>query len=170
MMKRFYLIFFVCALACVTRAQSVVSGIVRDGAMNGEPAIGASVLVVGTSVGTITDMDGHFSLEVPDGKFILQVSMVGYKTQVVNIKGKTSVELTLLEDAQVMDEVVVVGYGTMKKRDLSGSVSQIKSEDLMQGGPPDVAMGMQAKTAGIDLKTTDAAPGGPASIPIRGAN
>ena len=170
MMKRFYLIFFVCALACVTRAQSVVSGTVRDGAMNGEPAIGASVLVVGTSVGTITDMDGHFSLEVPDGKFILQVSMVGYKTQVVNIKGKTSVELTLLEDAQVMDEVVVVGYGTMKKRDLSGSVSQIKSEDLMQGGSPDVAMGLQGKIAGVDVKTSDAAPGGSASITIRGAN
>lgn len=159
-----------CALAYAASAQTTVTGSVLDGAMAGEPAIGASVLVVGTTVGTITDIDGHFSIDVPDGKFILQVSMVGYKTQVVNVKGKTHVEVTLMEDTQLMEEVVVVGYGTMKKRDLSGSVSQIKSEDLMQGGSPDVAMGLQGKIAGVDVKTSDAAPGGSASITIRGAN
>ena len=135
-----------------------------DGAANKEPAIGASVLVAGTQVGTITDFDGHFTIEVPDGKFILQVSMVGYKTQVVNIRGKQNVEVTLQEDAQLMDEVVVVGYGTMKKRDLSGSVSQIKSEDIMSGGQMNVAESLEGKIAGVDVKSSDGAPGSGVSI------
>ena len=168
-MRKLFLI-ITCALTCALSAQTTVSGRVLDGAMNNEPAIGASVLVAGTQVGTITDMDGHFSLEVPEGKFIVQISMVGYKTQVVNIKGKDRIDVTLLEDAQLMDEVVVVGYGTMKKRDLSGSVSQIKAEELMQGGESDIAMGLQGKIAGVEVKTSDAAPGGSASITIRGAN
>lgn len=150
-------------------AQTTITGRVMDGAAN-ESAIGASVLVVGTTVGTITDFDGNFTLEVPEGKFMIQVSMVGFKTQVINIRGKERIDVTLMEDTQVMEEVVVVGYGTMKKRDLSGSVSQIKSEDLMAGGVPDVAMSMQGKIAGVDVRTSDAAPGGSTSITIRGAN
>ena len=138
--------------------------------MNNEPAIGASVLVTGTTVGTITDMDGNFTLEVPDGKFILQISMVGYKTQVINIRGKERVDVTLMEDTQLMDEVVVVGYGTMKKRDLSGSVSQIKSEDIMSGGQMNVAQSLEGKIAGVDVKASDGAPGGGVSITVRGAN
>ena len=127
--------FVLCTLSLSTllTAQTTVTGLVMDGT-NNETAIGASIIVPGTTVGTVTDFDGRFTIEVPDGKVILQISMVGYKTQVVNIKGKTSVEVTLMEDAQLMDEVVVVGYGTMKKRDISGSVSQIKSEDIMSGG------------------------------------
>ena len=137
---------------------------------NNETAIGASIIVPGTTVGTVTDFDGRFTIEVPDGKFILQISMVGYKTQVVNIKGKTSVEVTLMEDAQLMDEVVVVGYGTMKKRDISGSVSQIKSEDIMSGGQMNVAQSLEGKIAGVDVKSSDGAPGSGVSITVRGAN
>ena len=144
------LTFVLCTLSLCTFAQTTVTGRVMDGASN-ESAIGASVLVVGTTVGTITDFDGNFTLEVPDGKFILQVSMVGYKTQVVNIRGKERVDVTLMEDAQLMDEVVVVGYGTMKKRDLSGSVSQIKSEDLLAGGGTDAAHSLSGKIAGVEV-------------------
>ena len=168
-MRKLFLI-ITCALACAVSAQTTVSGTVLDGAMHNEPAIGASVLVAGTQVGTITDMDGHFSLDVPDGKFILQISMVGYKTQVINIRGKQSIEVTLLEDAQLMDEVVVVGYGTMKKRDLSGSVSQIKSEDIMSGGQMNVAESLEGKIAGVEVKASDGAPGSGVSITVRGAN
>jgi len=164
------LLIILSALACAANAQTVISGTVLDGAANNEPAIGASVLVAGTQVGTITDFDGHFTIEVPDGKFILQVSMVGYKTQVVNIRGKQNVEVTLQEDAQLMDEVVVVGYGTMKKRDLSGSVSQIKSEDIMSGGQMNVAESLEGKIAGVDVKSSDGAPGSGVSITVRGAN
>ena len=152
-----------------TFAQTTITGRVMDGASN-ESAIGASVMVVGTTVGTVSDFDGNFTLEVPDGKFILQVSMVGYKTQVINIRGKNHIEVTLQEDTQEMDEVVVVGYGTMKKRDLSGSVSQIKSEDLLAGGGTDVAVSLSGKIAGVDVKESDGAPGSGVSITVRGAN
>lgn len=169
MIKRLFLI-SICLCALVyANAQTIVTGRVMDGASN-ESAIGASVLVVGTTVGTITDFDGNFTLEVPDGKFILQVSMVGYKTQVINIRGKERIDVTLLEDTQVMDEVVVVGYGTMKKRDLSGSISQIKSEDLLAGGGADAALSLSGKIAGVDVKESDGAPGSGVSITVRGAN
>ena len=157
-----------CALTCAY-AQTTITGRVMDGAAN-ESAIGASVLVVGTKVGTITDFDGNFTIDVPDGKFILQISMVGYKTQVINIRGKERVDVTLQEDTQLMDEVVVVGYGTMKKRDLSGSVSQIKSEDLMAGGQIGTAQSLSGKIAGVDVKESDGAPGSGVSITVRGAN
>jgi len=157
-----------CALT-YANAQTTITGRVMDGAAN-ESAIGASVLVVGTTVGTITDYDGNFTIEVPEGKFMLQVSMVGFKTQVINIRGKERVDVTLMEDAQVMDEVVVVGYGTMKKRDLSGSVSQIKSEDLLAGGGTDAAHSLSGKIAGVDVKESDGAPGSGVSITVRGAN
>lgn len=169
MIKRLLLISMcLCALA-YANAQTNISGRVMDGAAN-ESAIGASVLVVGTTVGTITDYDGNFTLEVPEGKFILQVSMVGYKTQVINIRGKERIDVTLLEDTQMMDEVVVVGYGTMKKRDLSGSISQIKSEDLLAGGSTDASLSLSGKIAGVDVKESDGAPGSGVSITVRGAN
>lgn len=166
----FLIIVCLCALASVVTAQTTVTGRVLDGAANNEPAIGASVLVAGTQVGTITDIDGNFSLEVPEGKFILQISMVGYKTQVVNIRGKERIDVMLQEDTQVMEEVVVVGYGVMKKRDLSGSVSQIKSEDLKAGGQIGTAQSLSGKIAGVDVKESDGAPGSGVSITVRGAN
>ena len=152
-MKKILITFAISLLPfAIIGAQTTVTGRVLDGATNNEPAIGASVLVAGTQVGTITDIDGNFSLEVPDGKFILQISMVGYKTQVVNIRGKERVDVTLQEDIQLMDEVVVVGYGVMKKRDLSGSVSQIKSEDLMSGAQLGTAQSLTGMIAGVEVK------------------
>ena len=150
-------------------AQTQISGQVMDGAMN-EPMIGASVQVPGTSTGAVTDLDGKFSFTMPAGKFIIQVSMIGYKTQVINVKDKSSVTVTLYEDAAMMEEVVVVGYGTMKKRDLSGAMSQIKSDDLMRGGATDVSHAVQGKIAGVQVNQNDGAPGAGVSITVRGAN
>ena len=161
--------FVLCTLSLCTFSQTTVTGRVMDGA-NNETAIGATVIVAGTQVGTVTDFDGNFAIDVPEGKFILQVSMVGYKTQVVNIKGKERVEVTLQQDVQEMDEVVVVGYGVMKKRDLSGSVSQIKSEDLLSGAQIGTAQSLTGKIAGVDVKESDGAPGSGVSITVRGAN
>lgn len=151
-------------------AQSKLTGKVLDGALNNEPMIGASVMVVGTSTGCITDMDGNFSLTVPKGKSQIVVSSVGYKSQTINVTGRTSIRVVLKEDSKVMDEVVVVGYGTMKKRDLSGAMSQIKSDDLMKGGALDLAHGMQGKIAGVSVQQSDGAPGGGMSIVVRGVN
>ena len=151
-------------------AQTILKGRVLDGAVPGETLIGASVQVPGTTAGTITDLDGNFSFELPAGKFIVQVSMVGYKTQVINVKGKSTVEVTLQEDLAQMEEVVVVGYGTMKKRDLSGAISQIKGDDLRKGGAIDVAHGLQGKIAGVQVQQSDGSPGAGVSITVRGAN
>ena len=170
-MKNRLLTLVISLLPCtILLAQTHITGRVLDGAMQGEPAIGASVVVAGTTVGTMTDMEGNFALDVPDGKFILQVSMVGYKTQVLNIRGKERIEVTLQEDTQLMDEVVVVGYGVMKKRDLSGSVSQIKSDDLMLGAQIGAAQSLTGKIAGVEVKESDGAPGSGVSITVRGAN
>ena len=169
-MKRKTLISLFLSVALCLCAETTITGYVQDGAMEGQPLIGATVLVPGTTVGTITDADGFFQCLVPDGKFMLQISMVGYETRVVNIKGKSSVTLTLNEDVAQMEEVVVVGYGTMKKRDLTGAMSQIKSEDLTAGGATDIARGLQGKMAGVQVNQSDAAPGGGVSITVRGAN
>ena len=152
------------------QAQTQLKGRVLDGSANNEPLIGASIQVPGTTSGTITDLDGNFSFPMPAGKFLVQVSMIGYKTKVVNVKGKDFVEVVLQEDAKVMDEVVVVGYGTMRKRDLSGSMTQIKGDELMKGGTTDVAKGMQGKIAGVQVSQTDGSPGAGTSITVRGAN
>lgn len=157
-----------CSIAI--EAQTKITGRVMDGAAAGEPLIGATIQVPGTTVGAISDLDGNFEFDLPEGKFIIQISMIGYKTQVVNVKGKTQIDVTLQEDAAMMEDVVVVGYGTMKKRDLSGSVSQIKSDDLMKGGAADVAHGLQGKIAGVQVQQSDGSPGAGVSITVRGAN
>ena len=138
--------------------------------MNDEPMIGASVIVKGTSAGGVTDLDGNFSITVPKGHNQIVVSCVGYKSETVNISGKTFVKVILKEDAALMDEVVVIGYGSMKKSDLSGALSQLKGEDLMKGGAIDVAHGMQGKIAGVQIQQSDGAPGGGMSIVVRGTN
>ncbi len=133
--------------SCQLFAQTQLTGTVLDGSGDKEPLIGASVIVKGTSSGGITDINGHFSIKVPNGKTQIVVSSVGYKSQTINISGRNNIRVVMFEDSKVMDEVVVVGYGTMKKRDLSGAMSQIKSEDLMKGGALDLAHGMQGKIA-----------------------
>ncbi len=169
-MRKWILLALLLVCSIGLEAQTLVKGRVMDGAMAGEPLIGATLKVPGTTAGTVSDLDGNFQLQLPDGKFIIQVSMIGYKTLVVNVKGKTQIEITLYEDSKVMDEVVVVGYGTMKKRDLSGAVSQIKGDDLRKGGAIDVAHGLQGKIAGVQVQQSDGSPGAGVSITVRGAN
>lgn len=170
-MRKLLLIWLVVTSCIVSSmAQTVVKGRVMDGSMQGEPMIGATVQVPGSTAGTVTDLDGNFTVQMPEGKFMLQVSMIGYKTQVVNVKGKSTVTVTLQEDKKLLDEVVIVGYGSMKKRDLSGAVSQIKSTDLMKGGATDVAHGLQGKIAGVEVKQSDGSPGAGVSITVRGSN
>lgn len=105
-------------------AQSKLTGTVVDGA-TGEALIGASIVVQGTGTGGVTDLDGHFSIDLPKGKTKVIVSSVGYTSQTINVAGKSDITVKLVEDSKVMDEVVVVGYGTMKKSDLSGSLSSL---------------------------------------------
>ena len=105
--------------------QSTVKGTVVD--INGEPVIGASVKVDGGTTGTITDLDGNFSLLVPAGAKLV-ISFVGYQTQVITVKPGTPLKVVLKEDAELLDEVVVVGYGTVKRANLTGAVSSVKMD------------------------------------------
>lgn len=113
-------------------AQKTVTGTVRD--TEGEPMIGVTVVVDGTSTGSITDIDGNFSIaNVPDGA-TLKVSYVGFKDQKITIGGKTKFEIQMSEDTKSLDELVVVGYGVVKKSDLTGSVGSIHSDDIVSKG------------------------------------
>lgn len=146
-----------------------IKGTVVD--KNGEAVIGANVVVKGTSKGTITDVEGRFTLNGVPEKAVLSVTFVGYKSKEITLKsGQSQIKVELSDDAELLDEVVVVGYGTMKKRDLSGAVSQIKGDDLMRGNPADLSQGLAGKIAGVVVNQSDGAPGGGISIQIRGTN
>ncbi len=112
-----------------------VTGIVKDA--NGEPVIGANVMVKGQSIGTITDIDGRFVLDAPKDA-VLQITYIGYVSQEVKVSGKREINVVLKEDSEMLDEVVVVGYGTMKKKDLTGAVSQIRPAELSNEAPKTV--------------------------------
>lgn len=154
----------------VTKASAskkAVTGIVSvDG---GEPAIGATVMVKGETIGTITDIDGKFSIEVPlNGQ--LQFSYVGYVTKTVSLNGKANVQITLFEDNHNLEEVVVVGYGSMKKKDLTGSVVGLRSEDISQTKSTSFVNAMQGKLAGVQISSQSGELGANTRISIRGAN
>jgi len=144
-----------------------ITGVVRD--EKGLEIIGANVLIKGTTIGSITDIDGKFSFEAPANS-TLQVSYIGYITKEIPIGTQTSLAITLVEDAQALDEVVVVGYGTMKKKDLTGSVSSIKSEDIQRSPVTSLDQALQGKAAGVQVSQASSAPGGRVTIRIRGGN
>ena len=147
-------------------AQKTVTGTVKDA--TGEPMIGVSVVVDGTSIGGVTDLDGNFTIQkVPNGG-VLKFSYVGYKEQKVSVAGKNSLDIVLQEDAMGLDEVVVVGYGTMKKKDLTGAVASVKTDDIAQVAAPDALQAMQAKVPGVDLISGDGQAGSAVSITLRG--
>ncbi len=149
-------------------AQTVsVSGVVED--MSGAgPIIGATVLEKGTGNGTITDFDGNFSLQVkPDA--VLEVSYMGYNRKTVKVNGKSSLKIILEEDTKLLDEVVVVGYGTMKKRDVTGAISSLNENQLMEAKPVNVASALQGKVSGLEI-VTSSEPGAVSDFRIRGAS
>ena len=142
-----------------------VTGTIVDA--NGEPIIGASILVKGSSTGTVTDLDGHFTLDNVPANGSLVVSYVGFASQTVNVNGKSSLNITLEEDRQLLDEVVVVGYGVQKKSDVTGAIASVSSEELNARPVSNALEAMQGKAAGVDI-TTNERPGQLGSILIRG--
>ena len=147
-------------------AQKTVTGTVKDA--TGEPMIGVSVVVDGTTIGGVTNLDGNFTIQKVPNNAVLKISYVGYKEQKVSVAGKTSVNVVMQEDAMGLDEVVVVGYGTMKKKDLTGAVASIKPADIAQVAAPDAMQAMQAKVPGLDLLSGDGQAGSSVSITLRG--
>ncbi len=143
------------------------SGLVTDD--KGEPIIGATVLVDGTNVGTITDTRGEFNFEaLSEG--VLHVSYIGYETSKVILSSNTNLNIRLKEDAKQLDEVVVVGYGTIKKSDLTGSVSQLKAENAEEKAYSSIEQMMQGRVAGVQITQNSGALGSGITFSIRGAN
>lgn len=142
-----------------------ISGIITD--EKGEPIIGANIAVVGTTIGIISDMDGKYELEVLEGAEV-KVSYIGYNPQSFKVTQKTSYNIVLKEDSEMIDEVVVVGYGTIKKSDISGSVVSVDKEQMMKRNPLNLAQGLQGSAAGVMVSKNSGDPEGTATIRIRG--
>lgn len=151
--------------ASVQQQNRTITGIVTDNL--GEPIIGANITIKGTTIGTVTDIDGNFSLEVPASATIT-ISYIGYLTKDIPVGNNSRIAVKLAEDTQNLDEVVVVGYGVQKKSDLTGSVSNIKSEKLMERLATTVEQALAGRVAGVNVSTNSGRPGGRTSIQIRG--
>lgn len=149
------------------RKGKIISGTVVDA--SGIPIIGANVMVQGTTNGTITDVDGKFTLEVEEGA-VLQISYIGYKEQFVQIGKNPSIDVTLKEDSENLDEIVVIGYGTVKKKDLTGAVSSVKSEEITAFAVPNPIQALQGRVPGVAISQNTGDPAGDYSIRIRGVN
>ena len=163
--KPLVLLFLLCLFPMGALAQSVVKGTVNDEA--GEPIIGASVTVVGTRTGGVTNLNGQFSVSASSNDR-LEISYVGYVTQRVNVSGRQNISVVLKEDAQMLSDVVVVGYGTMKKSDISGSVATLDQEAVMKRVPQNIGQALQGSAAGVQVFMQDGSPDGRAAIRIRG--
>ena len=162
------LLLMVLCVGLPVRAQNItVTGTVED--PTGEPMIGATVLVDGSKDGVATDFDGNFSIKcAPTAKLI--VSYIGYKTQTIDVNGQTNIKVTLVEDAEVLDDVVVIGYGgTRARRDLTGSVGSVSGVKLAAVPVTSAAVALQGKVAGVQVTTVDGQPGADINIRVRGA-
>jgi TonB-linked SusC/RagA family outer membrane protein len=154
-------------LSFTLNAQTItVSGNVVDA--TGEPIIGASVVEKGnTTVGTVTDFDGNFKLSVP-AKATLVVSYIGMKSQEVAVKGQSKINVTLSDDTQALDEVVVIGYGTVQKKDLTGSVASVSAKQLEAVPVSSASEALTGKLAGVSITTTEGSPDADVKIRVRG--
>lgn len=150
----------------IVQQTKLVRGTVVD--KQGEPIIGASISAKGTTNGTITDINGEFSLNVPSNSTLV-ISYLGYLTQEILVGNNTTFNIALVEDTKTLDEVVVIGYGTSRKKDITGSVSSVKADDLNTIASPNVTQMLQGKVSGLSAVQSSAQPGAGMSITIRGA-
>src|SRR5690606_22607317 len=145
-----------------------ISGTVTD--QDGEPLIGVNIQVKGTGKGTSTDFEGQFTLEDIDENATLVVSYIGYQTQEIPVSGNANIQITMVSDSQLLDEVVVVGYGTQKKSDLTGAVGKVNNDDIVRGNPVKAAKAIQGQVAGVNVTRVNGRPGADYNINIRGLN
>lgn len=144
-----------------------LQGVVVD--QNNEAIIGASVFYKGSSIGTVTDIDGRFNMEISTLEGVVVVSYLGYSTKEVEIGNRSNISITLLEDIELLDEVVVIGYGTVKKRDLTGAVSSVSSEDILIAPTSNAMEALSGKIAGMDIVKTSGRVGDDVDILLRGS-
>ncbi|MBR5716648.1 MAG: TonB-dependent receptor [Bacteroidales bacterium] len=160
------LVAFVVSSTLVFAQTKTVTGTVVD--EMGEPVIGANVVVVGTTNGATTDMDGNFSIQNVANNATLRVSYIGYKEQNIPVAGRNKFNIALEEDRDELDEVVVIGYGTVKRRDLTGSVASVSGDKLKANPVTNVAQALQGQLPGVSVTSQDGRPGATMSIRVRG--
>ena len=161
---RYLLLLFVMPTELI--AQSItISGTVTDS--NKEAVIGANVLLKGTSTGTITDVEGKYQLTVPENGTLV-FSSVGYTSQEIAVNKRRIINVTLSDDIMLIDEVVVVGYGTVRKSDLTGSVGKVTTSELNQLSTTDIGQAIAGRVAGVDVTSNSGAPGAGTKIRVRG--
>ena len=163
--KPLVFLFLLCLFPLGALAQGTITGTVNDEA--GEPIIGASIKVMGTKTGAITDFNGNFSVQA-DANATLQVSYIGYITATVKANGRNNIVVTLKEDAQTLNDVVVIGYGVQKKSDLTGAVASVKGDEIKNLSTTDAGAALQGKVSGVQIINTSGDPAAGASIRVRG--
>ncbi len=146
--------------------EKTITGTVKDD--TNQPLPGVSIVIEGTTQGTITDFEGKFSLEVPDSNTNLVFSFIGFEAQVINVSNQTTLNVRMVPDTKDLDEVVVVGYGTMKKSDLSGASVSLDADKLVAAGIANIDQALKGRAAGVTAVSTTGQPGGAVSIRVRG--
>ena len=155
------------AASLLARPEAVITGTVTDGD-NGDELPGVNVVVKGTTVGTVTDVEGNYSLSAPDDAEILVFSSVGYTTEEVPINNRSRIDMAMAPDIQSLSEVVVVGYGTQKKSDLTGSVASVSSEEITAYPAAGAVQALQGRAAGVQIQSNNGEPGAGFKVRIRG--
>ncbi len=150
----------------IEQSNITVKGTVKDD--TGEPLSGVSVVVKGTTTGTITDLDGAYTINVPNASSTLVFSFIGFHKQEITVGGRADINVVLVEDAKALDEVVVVGYGTMRKSDVTGSIATAKGSDIIKGQTFNALDGLKGKAAGVNIFSNTGQPGGEMRVIIRG--
>ncbi|MDR1203235.1 MAG: SusC/RagA family TonB-linked outer membrane protein, partial [Tannerellaceae bacterium] len=164
--KRQGLLFLLCLMPLFAFSQTIsIKGLVKDA--TGEPIIGANVVEKGTTNGIITDLDGAFTLNISSNA-ILSVSFIGYQTKEIPVDGKTSFNIVLEEDSKMLEDVVVIGYGTARKSDVTGSIASMRGDDLRAVQTGNISSALQGRVAGVDMSQTSSKPGASMQIRIRG--
>jgi len=168
-MKRKFLLMVLVFSSCALIAQTLdIQGTVTD--TNGETLIGASVVVQGTTLGTVTDFDGHFALSGVQAEAVLEFSYMGYESQSVSVEGRALINVVMAEAGLQVDEVVVIGYGSLSKKEVSSSIVQIDAKDFVKGPMNNPMEMLNGKVAGLTVNSTSAAdPNSTSSLQIRGA-
>jgi TonB-linked SusC/RagA family outer membrane protein len=159
---------FICSMTWVMAQESrTITGTVTSES-TGETLPGANILIQGTNQGTVTDVDGEFSITIPTASNVLVVSSIGYETQVVTVGNRTSLEIRMEEDLQALEEIVVIGYGEVRRRDLTGSVSSLSERDIVEMPTFNVMEAIKGRAAGVDVIQTSGEAGSGVDIRIRG--
>ena len=149
----------------ITQQKQQVSGRITD--QNGEAIIGANIIEVGTTNGTVTDIDGNFSIGVEENAF-LNISYIGYLEQTINTSGRNNINIVLTEDTKALDELIVIGYGSVRRGDVTTAVSTVSLDDLNERPIVSAAQAIQGKAAGVNVYRPSGTPGGEIVVRVRG--